>query len=102
MQSTVTPVTVRCERCRGRIVQDEEPWCFQCGHRPQGYVMQASDAGPPVQWRQRRKGVLLHPREACPKGHEFTPDNTILRSDGRRCRECLRDANRRYRVRRAS
>jgi hypothetical protein len=92
---TAIPAAVRCERCNGRIVQEEEPWCFACGHRPQGFVSRASDAGPPVMWRHRK-------RETCAKGHEFTPENTIMRSDGRRCRECLREANRRYRVRRAS
>jgi hypothetical protein len=92
MEQTATPVAVRCGRCRGRIVSGEEPYCLACGHRPQGYVMRATDAGPLVMWRQKRK------REACPRGHEFTPENTIQRPDGRRCRECLRDANRRYRV----
>jgi hypothetical protein len=32
----------------------------------------------------------------CPQGHEYTPENTLYRSDGRRkCRQCGRDAARR-------
>lgn len=29
----------------------------------------------------------------CPRGHEYTPENTgLLKSGGRRCRQCVRDA----------
>lgn len=32
----------------------------------------------------------------CQHGHEFTPENTIKRVDGRACRECSRAASRRH------
>lgn len=31
----------------------------------------------------------------CPKGHEYTPDNTIIAGTGRRCRVCMRAVTRR-------
>lgn len=35
-------------------------------------------------------------RTACKNGHEFTPENTIQRGRGRRCRKCKRDEGREY------
>jgi transcriptional regulator with XRE-family HTH domain len=35
----------------------------------------------------------------CAHGHEYTPENTIDRGDGRRCAICRRDARRRYEAR---
>jgi hypothetical protein len=35
----------------------------------------------------------------CPQGHEFTAENTYLRSTGRRCRECKRESDRARRLR---
>jgi hypothetical protein len=45
--------------------------------------------------RKGRAFVPSHPRgvyllEKCANGHLFTPDNTINRNDGRRCRTCKR------------
>jgi hypothetical protein len=41
--------------------------------------------------------------QRCSKGHEFTPENTISRADGkRRCRTCHRDQERERRARRAA
>lgn len=39
----------------------------------------------------------------CPKGHEYTPENTYIpKSNCKVCRECQRDAVRRYRQRKLS
>lgn len=35
-------------------------------------------------------------RTRCINGHEFTPENTIRRNGGRRCRKCKRDKGREY------
>lgn len=50
-----------------------------------------------------RKGrkVQSTPKTHCTHGHEFTPENTIVRDDGRRsCRQCHYAWMRRYRQRR--
>lgn len=41
-----------------------------------------------------------HQREQthCVNGHEFTPENTIINAQGRRCRECANRRNREYRA----
>lgn len=36
-------------------------------------------------------------KESCNRGHEFTPENTLIRPDGRRCRKCRRNDERRFR-----
>jgi len=36
----------------------------------------------------------------CPKGHEYTPENTYMYRGKRNCRECNREAVRRYAERR--
>jgi hypothetical protein len=39
----------------------------------------------------------------CVNGHEFTPENTLLREEGwRNCRECNRDSVRRYQARKGN
>lgn len=47
---------------------------------------------------------LLKPRTHCPHGHEFTPENTLMKRNGhRQCRECKRaDSRRRYLENKAS
>ena len=35
----------------------------------------------------------------CPQGHEYTEENTYLTDKGRHCKECRREAVRRYRAR---
>jgi hypothetical protein len=41
-----------------------------------------------------------HLRDACPKGHRYTPENTyITKNDTRVCRVCSREAKKRYRER---
>ncbi|WP_393916337.1 HNH endonuclease [Halostreptopolyspora alba] len=41
------------------------------------------------------------PQVACRRGHAFTPENTITRSNGaRKCRTCQRDRRREWRDRR--
>jgi hypothetical protein len=43
------------------------------------------------------------PREFCPAGHEYTPENTYIRPNGcRDCRKCKRDGKRRARPSRPS
>jgi hypothetical protein len=51
----------------------------------------------------RYGGHFYAKRTHCAEGHEFTPENTIRRASGRRCRECSRVFWReRMRVRRAA
>lgn len=38
-------------------------------------------------------------RTHCKNGHEFTPDNTLVKDDGRRCRTCRRNRVRAWRAR---
>lgn len=38
-------------------------------------------------------GEMTH----CPKGHEFTPENTGCQKNGRYCKQCVRDRLQRYR-----
>lgn len=49
-----------------------------------------------VRWATRREQAL-NKRKAlfCKRGHEFTPDNTIVLSYGRLCRTCVEDRNER-------
>lgn len=54
-------------------------------------IMDAVRAGT---WRTER-----HRRTRCLNGHEFTPENTYVRPDGRRCRECQRERVRQYKRR---
>lgn len=44
-----------------------------------------------------KHGTHWHARKKhCKHGHEFTPENTIIRSNGgRKCRQCQREANKR-------
>lgn len=37
-------------------------------------------------------------RTHCPHGHKFTPENTYHAPDGRRCKECRREASRRCKM----
>lgn len=44
-----------------------------------------------------RRSVVTH----CPQGHAYTPENTLWREEGwRQCRECNRQAAKRYQQRR--
>lgn len=48
---------------------------------------------------QRCNSARSHPkprRTACSNGHEYTPENTIWTTNGRRCRTCQRAARARY------
>lgn len=83
-------------------------WAFveDMGERPDGTTLDRIDndgdyepgncrwATPEVQRINRRpRAVASH----CPKGHEFTSENTRIRGNGRRaCCECARDYQRRY------
>jgi hypothetical protein len=52
-----------------------------------------------VIWRVNVDKIAANRRAAthCPHGHEYTPENTIRRSNGRRrCRACKQHADRRY------
>jgi hypothetical protein len=39
------------------------------------------------------------PKTHCPKGHEYTPENSMPHRNYKRCRKCKSDFNLRYRVR---
>jgi len=46
---------------------------------------------PIVNWeRGMAPSALIRQQTHCKNGHELTPDNTYMRSDGRRCRQCAR------------
>ncbi|MGW4075949.1 hypothetical protein ACWELB_20970 [Streptomyces asiaticus] len=64
----------------------------------------APDTAPPAKGTDRRVGSRAQSNH-CPAGHEYTPENTIVRpsSRGRRCRACerIRDAARPSRARRS-
>ena len=48
---------------------------------------------------RRGKALITH----CPQGHEYDEVNTYISQDGKRhCRECRREARRRYRERKAA
>jgi hypothetical protein len=48
--------------------------------------------------RSTGRGNPWKGRTHCEHGHEYTPENTMLRVDssGRRCRECQREQGRRW------
>jgi hypothetical protein len=52
--------------------------------------------------RRGKSGEWQRSKTHCPQGHEFTPENTRLTREGwRQCKPCLREADRRYRERKA-
>ena len=48
-----------------------------------------------------RRGKPLH-QTHCKSGHEFTPENTYMRGNGRACRTCARAASRDWKAKRPS
>lgn len=44
-----------------------------------------------------RNGII-RPRTHCRRGHEFTPENTRLKSTGKQCRTCQAESDRRRRA----
>lgn len=88
MNQTVIPVTVKarkCGRCSGRIVEGEEPWCFMCGDRPDGFVFMAFDGGDHMTINPKR----THTQGAmCQRGHEMKGDNIQRNGKLFRCRAC--------------
>lgn len=94
MNQTV-PVTVKkCERCNGRIVKGDEPYCFQCGHRPEGFASSAHDAGPLVQWVSRAKREAAAGDKVCVNGHLLVNGNIVKIGGEPRCRKCNSEAER--------
>jgi hypothetical protein len=51
--------------------------------------------GPPDVASKAAPGSQLPRSEACQKGHAWTPENTLNHGNGRSCRTCKRDAERR-------
>ena len=45
-------------------------------------------------WYERQRA-----KTHCPQGHEYTPENTIVKRGKRHCRECARADNREYHAR---
>ena len=43
-------------------------------------------------------GIVNRSKTVCPKGHEYSPDNTYISKGKRYCRECVRAASRRWKI----
>ena len=91
------PVQLELLRMAGRIAPEGYAWRRQCA---------SEDCVRPEHYSAISRTELLAslPRRplaaACIHGHPFTPENTKATADGRRCRQCRRDADKRYYARR--
>jgi hypothetical protein len=70
------------------------------------YDAQIAANEPAIVWRKKRNGVFVHvsvhdphpdsghnaSKDTCIRGHEYTPENTIVKREGwRQCRTCKND-----------
>ena len=52
-----------------------------------------------AQKKRAKGGEFQRNKTHCPRGHEYTPENTYIRPEGRSCRECHRVSQTIYRLR---
>jgi hypothetical protein len=98
----------------GAFTATRVAWKIAKGEEPQGYVCHSCDnpscVNPSHLWigtardnaldRSAKRRTFNVRKTHCPKGHEYTPENTYLTSSNRRsCKECARIWNRQHRQR---
>lgn len=101
-------ICARCEvkdRCLAEALDNKERFGVWGGTVPQERLEILRRDDPTFDWAEAvvppyeksRGGPWSENRTHCNRGHELTPENVIVGTKGRRCRECKRIADNRYR-----
>lgn len=74
------------------LVWPEERGCHRCDNPPccNPAHLYIGDAASNMADAAKRSGYDWT-RTHCPAGHEYSPENTLVGSKGKRCRQCMRD-----------